>query len=142
MLLRAVVLVLAVLALHIQPARADWYVTGPIWNEVDAQEICPDVCSRSGWDGKWRTVTRGTTSACFCTDGGGVRSYTSLNPLGPRICVETEAIRNKLDAQIKCPGACGVGTWDGSWRRFGYHRATCGCSFRTPLEYHAISVGG
>jgi hypothetical protein len=142
MSMRAVVfsfaaLILAVLALHISPARADWYSTGPIWSEVDAQRICTNVCHREGWNGRWKTVYVGRTSACFCNDRGG-RYWSAIHRLGPRICIETDPIRSSLEAKMICPGACGSGKWDGSWRRIDSARATCGCAWHQPPIFDPI----
>ena len=129
-------LILAMLALHTHPARADWQVTGPIWSEVDAQRICANVCYRHGWDGKWKTIYAGRTSACFCNDIGS-RNWSAANRPGQRICIETDPIRNGLEAKMICPGACGSGNWDGSWHRIDTARAICGCVWR-PLPYPPI----
>ena len=43
---------------------------GPIWNQYDANNKCPAVCSERGpgwkWNGQWRTVSEGTDSKCEC----------------------------------------------------------------------------
>ncbi len=70
MLIRAIVLMLAMLALHTVPARADWQSAGPIWNDMDAQRKCPSTCGREGWDGNWKTVEMGRNSVCFCKGRG------------------------------------------------------------------------
>jgi hypothetical protein len=42
--------------------------TGPIWNNIDAQNKCPAVCRRAGgkWTGQWHTVRYGRQSVCEC----------------------------------------------------------------------------
>lgn len=137
MFMRAVVLTIAVLALHTQPVRADWVSAGPIWNDVDAQRKCPGVCGRDGWDGNWKTVEMGRNSVCRCKGYGG-GAWSAVDRPGQRICIETDSIRSKLEAKMKCPGACGSGKWDGSWRRIDPARATCGCFWRYPRIAHPI----
>lgn len=42
---------------------------GPIWNNSDAQNKCPRICSQNGnrrWDGNWRTTEVGRNSTCDC----------------------------------------------------------------------------
>lgn len=137
MFTRAVLLMLAVLAFHIQPARADWVSAGPIWSDADARHKCPGVCGRDRWDGNWKTVEMGRNSVCRCSGYGG-GNWGVLDRPGQRICVETEAIRNRLEANMRCPGACGSGKWDGSWRRMNRERATCGCVWRSPRIFDPI----
>jgi hypothetical protein len=142
MLMRAVILVLALLALHTHPARAEWRSAGQISNNAEARYRCPDVCGRVGWQGSWMLVEAGHDAVCMCkgrrSDNWRGNNWLAANPRGPRICVETDPIRNRLEAQMICPGACGAGTWDGSWHRMGPARATCGCSWRYPREFHPI----
>jgi hypothetical protein len=39
---------------------------GPIFSDISAQNICPQVCGgRANWDGNWRTVSPGR-STCDC----------------------------------------------------------------------------
>jgi hypothetical protein len=44
---------------------------GPIWNNDDAQDKCPQTCARAGgeWNGDWRTVGA-RTSVCDCVAAG------------------------------------------------------------------------
>lgn len=44
-------------------------ITGPIWSNDHAQEVCPAVCSNIGgsWTGNWTTVIWGQRSVCNCT---------------------------------------------------------------------------
>jgi hypothetical protein len=42
---------------------------GPLWNNMDAQNKCPNVCSQRGaekWTGEWRTTQMGRMSVCSC----------------------------------------------------------------------------
>jgi rubredoxin len=126
MLIRAVILVLAMLALHIQPARADWQSAGPIWNDMDAQRKCPNTCGRDGWDGNWKTVEMGRNSVCFCKGKGKVgRNWSERAPR--RQSVDAGVIWNDGDAKWKCPRVCGNGKWDGNWRHSGAARSVCDC---------------
>ncbi len=42
---------------------------GPIWNNNDAQLICPAVCTAAGgtWHGQWVTTIPGEASVCGCS---------------------------------------------------------------------------
>jgi hypothetical protein len=44
-------------------------ITGPIWNNDHAPQVCPAVCSNIGgqWTGNWNTVIWGERSVCECT---------------------------------------------------------------------------
>ena len=41
---------------------------GPIWNNYDAQQKCPNVCGNDDarWTGQWNTVVWGQNSICEC----------------------------------------------------------------------------
>lgn len=40
---------------------------GPIWNNKDAENKCPEVCeNKGGWNGQWTTTEPGTESVCGC----------------------------------------------------------------------------
>lgn len=41
---------------------------GPIWNQKNAQETCPKVCSKQGqvWNGQWKTTQPSSMSVCGC----------------------------------------------------------------------------
>ena len=42
---------------------------GPIWNDEDAQQKCPDVCEEhGGWNGQWKTIIPGKMSVCGCCE--------------------------------------------------------------------------
>ncbi len=43
-------------------------ITGPIWSNDHAQQVCPSVCSNIGgsWTGHWVTVIWGERSVCNC----------------------------------------------------------------------------
>lgn len=43
---------------------------GPIWNNSQAAQTCPQVCnSKGGWNGNWKTTEPGSTSVCGCCGG-------------------------------------------------------------------------
>lgn len=44
-------------------------ITGPIWNNDHAPQVCPAVCSNIGgqWTGNWHTVIWGERSVCECS---------------------------------------------------------------------------
>ncbi|WP_039918481.1 mannan-binding lectin [Cellvibrio mixtus] len=41
---------------------------GPIWDNIDAQNKCPTVCSaeKKNWNGQWTTTVPGSQSVCGC----------------------------------------------------------------------------
>ena len=41
---------------------------GPIWNQSNAQQVCPTTCqsNRGTWTGQWRTIVPNQTSVCQC----------------------------------------------------------------------------
>lgn len=45
---------------------------GPIWNQFDAENKCPKVCTDAGpgwkWSGQWQTVQFGSASVCSCEE--------------------------------------------------------------------------
>lgn len=43
-------------------------ITGPIWNNDHAKQVCPAVCSNINgtWTGNWVTVIWGERSVCNC----------------------------------------------------------------------------
>jgi Mannan-binding protein len=49
------------------PANAHDVEAGPIWNQADAQQKCPNVCRPpESWNGQWRTTVQGRMSVCGC----------------------------------------------------------------------------
>lgn len=80
---------------------------GPIWNNADAQNKCPGVCSGLGanWNGQWHTTKQGQMSVCSCEKASPGRN------------IEAGPIWNNADARNKCPGICyGNGlSWSGQW---------------------------
>ena len=43
-------------------------LAGPIWNNEDANKVCPAICRSYGgeWNGQWKTVVEGKMSVCGC----------------------------------------------------------------------------
>lgn len=41
---------------------------GPLWNDSDAQNTCPNLCFSYGlkWSGQWKTTVPGQQSVCDC----------------------------------------------------------------------------
>lgn len=110
---------------------------GPLWDDADARNRCPDICSSAHrhWEGQWRTTEPGH-SVCACAadpdrmegrhverdrDGYAAQRSGEL-PAGP--------IWNADEAQNACPRVCASvsGQWSGQWRtvREGA-QAVCGC---------------
>ena len=49
------------------PATAHDVNAGPIWNNGDAQQKCPNVCvAPETWNGQWRTTVPNRMSVCGC----------------------------------------------------------------------------
>lgn len=74
--MRAVRWIWLVLALAAGHAFGAEVPAGPIWNDGDAREKCPGVCTSAGgqrWNGQWRTTETGRMSVCSC-EGGGILS--------------------------------------------------------------------
>lgn len=48
--------------------NAMWASAGPLWNDREAQQKCPGVCSINlrEWSGKWHMVTHGRNGVCEC----------------------------------------------------------------------------
>ncbi len=111
-------------------ARAKEVQAGPIWNNMDAQGKCPNVCQQNGnsrWNGQWHTIPGTATSVCDCEGGAPSRDRGRQSPW-----VEAGPLFNNMDAQNKCPGVCaqaGGGNWDGNWKTTQPGRmSVCSCS--------------
>ncbi|MFO1314704.1 MAG: mannan-binding protein [Burkholderiales bacterium] len=111
------------------PARAVEMAAGPIWNNADAQNKCPNVCRQSGnarWNGQWRTLPGTATSVCDCDVSAGGRA-----PSGGTQWANAGPLWNQMDAQNKCPDVCrasGGRTWDGNWKTTEPGRmSVCSC---------------
>ena len=67
-------------------ARTRDVEAGPLWNNADAAQKCPDVCAPDRWRGAWRTTIPGRMSVCGCelsedhADEDGVRPDRSRHP--------------------------------------------------------------
>lgn len=93
---------------------------GPIWNNPDAQNKCPNVCEwYGGWNGNWTTTVWGQMSVCGCHE----------EPQGDSHDANAGPIWNHADAQNKCPTAClWYGGWNGNWRTTVWgEMSVCGC---------------
>ena len=103
---------------------------GPIWNNNDAQQKCPSVCSSLRWNGQWTTTQQGVTSVCSTTAGVEI-------PIGP--------ISNNDDAHVKCPAQLSKTTWGGRWgtTQPGV-MSVCSCNPPSPVsnEPHPVQAGG
>ena len=98
---------------------------GPIWNNDDANNKCPHVCSGLQWNGQWSTTQQGVMSVCGTTAGVDI-------PIGP--------ISNNDDAKGKCPGQLSKTTWSGQWRTTQPGTmSVCGCN--PPPVVTAAAVG-
>jgi Cysteine-rich secretory protein family/Mannan-binding protein len=96
---------------------------GPIWNNNDAQQKCPSVCSGLRWSGQWTTMQQGVMSVCGTTAGVDI-------PIG--------AISNNDDAHLKCPPQLSKTTWGGQWRTTQPGvMSVCGCNPPQPLASNA-----
>jgi arylsulfatase A-like enzyme len=79
---------------------------GPLWNQSDAQNKCPQTCQQYGsWNGQWRTTVQGSMSICQCCFDKSAKAAIESGPLW-----------NQSDAQNKCPQTCQqYGSWTGQW---------------------------
>jgi len=103
---------------------------GPIWNQADAQQKCPQVAKANGgtWNGQWRTTVPGRMSVC----------EVRLTPSRGKYVVEAvEAgpIWSQADAQQKCPQVAKAngGVWNGQWRTTVPARMSV-CEVRLPAQ--------
>jgi hypothetical protein len=101
---------------------------GSIWNNMDAQNKCPNVCKQNGferWNGQWHTIPGTVTSVCDCVGEPSRKpssSHTDWEPAGP--------LFSQFDAQNKCPGVCQASgrEWDGNWKTTEPGRmSVCAC---------------
>src|SRR5438094_96943 len=88
-------------------AAAEDVNAGPIWNQADANNKCPNVCKPPAkWNGQWRTTVPNKMSVCSCEQPAAVVHD-----------VEAGTIWNQADADKKCPMVCGgKDKWNGRWR--------------------------
>jgi len=78
---------------------------GPIFNQQEAQKLCPGTCAKwGGWNGNWKTVIEGKASVCGCK--------------GNAVDINAGPIFNQGEAEKTCPViAQGVnGAWNGQWK--------------------------
>ena len=80
---------LSVLMFSASPAasepRARGVQAGPIWNQIDAEQKCPDVARRAGgtWTGEWLTTKPGEMSLCDVVDWQNGRTRDRWIDAGP-----------------------------------------------------------
>lgn len=76
---------------------------GPIWNNADAQQKCPEACGNYTWNGQWRTTVEGQMSVCGCVPS--------------TVALEAGPIWGNDDAPNKCRNTCGNAgrKWTGQW---------------------------
>lgn len=103
---------------------------GPIWNNIDAQGKCPNVCQGKGnsrWNGQWRTLPGTSTSVCDCDAGA-----SPVNPPPQAQWTPAGPLFNQMEAQNRCPGVCqqnGNRSWDGNWKTTEPGRmSVCSCA--------------
>lgn len=91
--------------------RDGWINAGPIWNQNDAENKCPQAAreARGIWTGEWRTTKPGETSVCEIADGRPGHNADRWVDVGP--------IWNQADADRKCREAAlsSGGKWTGQW---------------------------
>ncbi|TKD01354.1 mannan-binding lectin [Polyangium fumosum] len=106
--------------LFLRTAMAFDVNAGPIWNNADAQNKCPAVCSGLQWNGQWTTTVPNQMSVCGTVQGVDV-------PVGP--------IWNNDDAQTKCPSQISRVTWSGQWTTTVWGQmSVCGCNPPPPAS--------
>ncbi len=99
---------------------------GPLWNQQDATNKCPQLCAPTVWTGQWWTTRQGQMSVCECDN---VRSTPLPPPLPPQAYdAEAGPLWNQGEANQRCPAVCAPGTWNGQWRTVvAGKRSVCGC---------------
>lgn len=113
----ALVLAVVLAPFAAPPVRAAEVSAGPIWNNMDAQNKCPNVCRQNGnarWNGNWRTLPGTATSVCDCDVPAGGQA-----PAAGAQWADAGPLWSQMDAQNKCPDVCrrsGNRTWDGNWK--------------------------
>lgn len=84
---------------------------GPIWNNDDAKNKCPPICSGLRWNGQWTTTVQGKMSVCGTNHGD----------------VEVGPIWNNDDAKGKCSPLHNT-AWRGQWTTVEQGKmSVCGC---------------
>jgi Mannan-binding protein len=93
---------------------------GPIFNQQQANETCPKVCTVK-WNGQWTTTVPGQMSVCGAQPyQPGLQGYGSI-PVGP--------IFNQQEADTKCPAGLAKVKWGGQWTTTVPNQmSVCGCS--------------
>ncbi|MCX4028591.1 mannan-binding lectin [Endozoicomonas sp. SM1973] len=94
--------------LNVGAASALSIKAGPIYNQADAEQKCPEATKHyGGWNGQWRTIESGVMSVC-----GAVNGFTGSNPYN----INVGPIWDNADAAQKCPSATQYyGGWTGNW---------------------------
>ena len=86
---------------------------GPIWDQSDAGQKCPQVAkeNRGTWSGGWRTTVPGRMSVCDIR----LSPSKEIRIVEP---IEAGPIWNQSDAEKKCAEVAkkNSGTWNGQWR--------------------------
>jgi hypothetical protein len=93
---------------------------GPIFNQQQANDVCPKVCTVK-WNGQWTTTVPGQMSVCGAQPyQPGLQGYGSI-PVGP--------IFNQQEADTKCPNGLAKVKWNGQWSTTVPNQmSVCGCS--------------
>jgi hypothetical protein len=116
----------------IDPKRgSQWADAGPLFNNMDAQNKCPEVCQRTGgnWDGNWKTTQPGRMSVCSC---GGQRAASAF---GAGASCSAQSRGACSGCSVQCPpgqrASCQEGsTWNdkvGNGDRGCVTNAQCRC---------------
>lgn len=92
---------------------------GPITNNKEAQNKCPDACGNRGytWNGNWETTVQNKMSVCSCVP------QTAELEAGP--------IFSQSEAEKKCSNTCqNKGrSWNGQWATTVPQKmSVCSCS--------------
>lgn len=93
---------------------------GPIANQQQADQLCPQVCSVK-WNGQWTTTVPGQMSVCGAQPfQPGLQGYGNIQ-VGP--------IFSNQEAQTKCPASLAQVKWNGQWSTtVPGQMSVCGCS--------------
>ena len=101
---------------------------GPIWNDGDAKQKCPAVCSGLEWNGNWKTTIPDKMSVCSCDlpSSGGYFKLTTQFRERSNECLEGNQVngsRNGASFMDRCQNVSGQ-SWKATSAGNGYFKLT------------------
>lgn len=84
---------------HQNAAAGNEIEAGPIWNDGDANQKCPNVCRKASqsWTGQWRTTQEGSMSVCSCSNSA------QPTAIGPGGSCSAPANNQCTGCSVSCP---------------------------------------